>query len=493
MTESTRPRIRDTLGMAYTFQSVDRDQPFLLPPSLRDWLPADHLVWFVIDSVAQLDLGGFVRKSKKDDPRGRAALHPSMMLTLLVYAYCRGVRSSREIERLCREDVGYRIVCANLTPDHTTIARFRQRYDAEMETVFVEILRLCREAGMVKLGLVALDGTKIEANASLEANRTLASIEKEVRSILAEAERVDAAEDDLFGADRRGDELPAELADRNSRLERLRQAKQRLADEQSNREAKHQEHLQQRAEVEVREGRKLRGRKPKPPATAEDAQANVTDPESRIMKTRRGYVQGYNAQAIATREQVIVAAEVTDEANDVRQFAPMVEAMACTLRAAGFSASPVGTVLADAGYWSDANAAAVASLPIGDALIATTKDWKRRKALREQGPPRGRIPVGLNREDRMERRLRTQRGHTLYAQRGCIIEPVFGQGKDARGGRRFMRRGMEAVVAEFKLMCGAHNLLKMFTRARAAARTAEGHRVCPQPSRTAPVPTPSCA
>src|SRR5437764_2274318 len=171
--------------MAYGYRPFDRDQPFLLPPSLREWLPADHLVWFVIDSVAQLDLRCFgTRKSSKGDARGRAAFHPAMMLALLMYAYCRGVRSSREIERLCREDVAFRIACANLAPDHATIARFRQQHDAAMEAMFVEVLRLCHEAGMVKLGLVALDGTKIEANASLHANRTRGSIEKEVRRIL---------------------------------------------------------------------------------------------------------------------------------------------------------------------------------------------------------------------------------------------------------------------------------------------------------------------
>jgi len=464
--------------VAYRFLPCNRDQEFLLPPNMRDWLPADHLVWFVIDSVAQMDLRPFsVRNREREDPRGRAAYAPGMMLSLLIYAYCRGVRSSREIERRCREDVAYRIVCANLIPDHSTIARFRQQHDAAMEVVFVEVLRLCREAGMVRLGLVALDGTKIEANASLDANRTLASIEKEVRRMLDEAARVDAAEDTLFGSDRRGDEVPAELTDPNHRLERFRQAKRRLDERQSAREAKHHEHLQERAETEARTGRKLRGRKPKPPEPEPEAQANVTDPDSRIMKTQHGYVQGYNAQAIATRDQVIVGAEVTDEANDVRQLVPMVEAVEQTLKAAGLSEPQMGTLLADAGYWSEANAEAVSSLPIADALIATTKDWKRRRELHEQGAPRGRIPAGMSRQDRMERRLRTKRGRELYGQRSGIIEPVFGQGKEVRGGRRFMRRGTVAVNAEFKLMCSTHNLLKLFTRARARMRSAAAHVV----------------
>jgi len=457
--------------MAYDYVPCDRDQPFLMPPSLRDWLPADHLVWFVIDTVAQLDMRPFSSR-KKADPRGRALFQPSMMLALMVYAYCRGVRSSRVIERLCREDIAYRILCANLTPDHTTIARFRQRHDRAMKTLFTEVLRLCSEAGMVKLGVVALDGTKVEANASLEANRTKKSLEAEVERILKEAERVDAEEDVLFGADRSGDELPAELADPNSRLERLREAKQRLDTEHSEREAAHQEHLQRRADEETRRGKKLGGRKPKPPEDNQEVSANVTDPDSRIMKTRRSYIQGYNVQAIATLEQIVVATEVTDEANDVRQLEPMVKAMDETLKAAGIKEPNVGTLLGDAGYWSDENDKAVASLPVADALIATTKDWKRRKALRAEGPPRGRIPAGMSRTERMERRLRTKRGQQLYSRRGCTIEPVFGQTKEGRGGRRFMRRGKEAVAAENKLMFAVHNLLKLFVSQRVLAAAA---------------------
>lgn len=449
--------------MAHDYLPCNRDQPFLLPPSLRDWLPAGHLVWFVIDTVGQLNLREFHTR-KKDDPRGRAPFQPSMLLALLMYSYCRGVRSSRVIERLCHEDVAYRILCANLTPDHTTIARFRQQHDAAMKTLFTEVLRLCAEAGMVKLGVVALDGTKIEANASLAANRTRKSLEREVERMFEDAERIDAEEDALYGADRRGDELPPELADPTTRLQRLQEAKRRLDQEQAEREAQHAGHLQKRAETEARQGRKLRGRKPKPPEPAPEAMANVTDPQSRIMKTRTGYVQGYNAQAIATREQIIVAAEVTDQANDVQQLEPMVKAMEQTLEAAGIDKPRVGTLLADAGYWSEANERAIASLPMADALIATTKDWKRRKELRDQGSPRGRIPAAMSRTDRMERRLRTQPGHRLYAQRGCTIEPVFGQVKDARNGRRFMRRGKVAATAEFKLMTAAHNLLKMFAK-----------------------------
>lgn len=327
--------------MAYQYQPCDREQPFLMPPTLRDWLPARHLVWFVIDTIEQLDLREFHRR-KRDDPRGRAPFQPAMLLSLVMYAYCRGVRSSRMIERLCHEDVAYRIICANVAPDHTTIARFRQQHDAAMTRLFTEVLRLCAEAGMVKLGMVALDGTKIEAHASLAANRTRKSLGAEVRRMLKEADRIDAEEDELYDADRSGDELPPELADPTTRLQRLQEAKRRLDHEQAAREAQHAEHLQQRAQTEARQGHKLRGRKPKTPEPAPEATANVTDPESRIMKTRKDYVQGYNAQAIATREQIIVAAEVTDEANDVRQLEPMVRAMDEMLTAAGMGDANVG-------------------------------------------------------------------------------------------------------------------------------------------------------
>lgn len=457
--------------MAYHAIPCDRDQPFLMPPSLRDWLPSDHLVWFVIDSVAQMDMRPFTVR-KKADPRGHAMFDPAMMTAVVLYSYCRGVRSSRVIERLCHEDVGYRVLCANLTPDHTTIARFRQQHDAAMKSLFIEVLRLCSEAGMVKLGMVALDGTKVEANAALEANRTRKSLEAEVERMFKEAAQVDAEEDALHGPDHTGDEPPAGLADPNTRLERLREAKRRLDAEQTERDVAHEEHLKQRAEDEARRGKKLRGRKPKPPDGDPEAKINVTDPDSRIMKTRHGYVQGYNIQAIATKDQIVVATEVTDEANDVHQLEPMVTAMDETLKAAGIVNPDVGTLLVDAGYWSEANDKAVATLPVKDALIATTKDWKRRKALRAEGPPRGRIPAGLSRAERMERRLRTKAGQRLYSRRGCTIEPVFGQNKDGRSGRRFMRRGKVAVAAENKLMFAAHNLLKLFGNRMIAASTA---------------------
>lgn len=454
--------------MAYFERPCNRTQPFLLPPSLQEWLPPEHLAWFVIDAIGDMDLSAF-HAAKRDDPRGVANYSVSMMLPLLMYSYCRGIRSSRVIERLCSEDIAYRVLCASEAPDHSTIARFREQHDDAMNTVFTEVLRLCAEAGMVKLGVVALDGTKMEASASMAANRTRKALEAAVKEMLREAAEIDAREDALYGPDKRGDELPADLADPHTRLERLRAAKKRLDEQQAEREAQHAEMLEKRAQEEKRQGRKLSGRKPKAPEEDEEAKANITDPDSRLLKTQHGFVQGYNVQAIATTDQVVIATEVVDAANDVQQLVPMVKAMDETLKAAGMEDPKVGTLLVDAGYWSEANATAITDLPVADALIATTKDWKRRKQLREQGLSHGPMPEGMSLADKMEWRLRTETGHDLYAQRGRTIEPVFGQGKE-RGGRRFMRRGNQAVAAENKLMYAAHNLLKLF-RHRIAHRT----------------------
>jgi transposase len=287
-----------------------------MPPSLRDWLPADDLVWFVIDAVGQMDLSAFRAKCRADG-WGASAFPPEMMVTLLLYAYCTGQRSSRKIEKLCERDVAFRIVAGNTKPDHATIARFRRNDLKELEGLFVQILRLCAEAGLVKVGVVALDGTKIAANRTHEGLEK--EIAKEVARMLAEAESTDAAEDRRHGS-KRGDEMPEELRTQKSRIERLRECKERLEREAAERAAEQQRKIDERAAKEAETGEKLRGRKPKEPDPdpPPEAKANVTDPETRIMKTQRGYVQGINAQAAATQGQIILAAEVTQEANDER-------------------------------------------------------------------------------------------------------------------------------------------------------------------------------
>lgn len=455
--------------MAHNFIPCERDQQYLMPPSLHEWLPEDHLAWFVLDAVGQMDLSAFYGRYRADG-WGSAAYEPSMIVSLLLYAYCVGERSSRKIELLCEESVAFRVITANARPDHATIARFRRRHLSELKELFGQILRLCREAGLVRVGGVALDGTKMKANAALAANRTHAGlegeIEREVKRMLSEAEAADVEEDRLYG-ERRGDELPEGLRDRKGRLARLKECKERLECEAAQRAAGQERRIAERAAEEAATGRKKRGRKPKEPDAAPDgkAKANVTDPESRIMKTRSGYVQGYNCQAAVTEGQIIIAAEVTQEANDVGQLHPMLEKAAENLEAAGVEGG-AGVALADAGYWSEANVAEAD--PEGpELLIATAKDWKQRKAVREAPPPRGRIPRGLRPRERMERKLLTKRGRGLYRMRAQTVEPVFGQVKCARGCDGFVLRGLCGASGEWKLLCGTHNLLKLWRSGRA--------------------------
>ena len=450
----------------YNFIRPDRDQLFLMPPALQDWLPSDDLAYFLLDAVDQFDLTPFYAAYRADGV-GQAAFQPHMMVALLMYAYCLGVRSSRQIERLCQRDVAFRVVAGNLRPDHVTIARFRQRHTEALKGLFTDILRLCKEAGLVKVGVVALDGTKIAADAALEANRTYESIRAEVETMLQEADSKDAEEDRLYGPEHRGDELPDTMRGRNGRLERLKRCRERLEGEATAAAADHARKLAERAAKEAETGQKLRGRKPKPVSESPEAQAkaNVTDPDSRIMKTRRGFVQGYNAQAVATADQIIVAAEVTPEENDVGQLHPMLAATADELKAAGVEET-VGAALVDAGYWSEANLEQAD--PDGPELfVATRKDWKQREQMRQAPPPRGRIPGHLSPRERMDRKLLTKRGRRLYRQRSQIIEPVFGQTKECRGIDRFQRRGLANCRSEWKLICGTHNLLKLWRSGKA--------------------------
>jgi len=450
----------------YNFIRPNRDQLFLMPPALQDWLPSDDLAYFLLAAVDQFDLTAF-QAAYRADGVGQAAFQPQMMVALLLYAYCQGVRSSRRIERLCERDVAFRVVAGNLGPDHATIARFRQRHSEALAGLVTDILRLCKEAGLVKVGIVALDGTKMAADAALEANRTYKAIRSEVETMLHEAESKDVDEDRLYGPEHRGDELPEALRDRGDRLARLKQCRERLEHEAAAAVAEHAHKLEERAAREAETGRKLRGRKPVPvPETPEpEAKANVTDPDSRIMKTRRGYVQGYNAQAAATADQILVAAEVTADENDVGQLHPMLAAAANELRAAGVEET-VKAALVDAGYCSEENLAAAD--PDGPELfVATRKDWKRREQMRQAPPPRGRIPGHLSHRERMDRKLLTQRGRRLYKQRSQIIEPVFGQTKTCRGIDRFRQRGLANCQSEWKVICGTHNLLKLWRSGKA--------------------------
>jgi transposase len=340
--------------MAYNFLRGDRDQPFLLPPDLRDWLPPDHLAWFVLDVVDQLDLEPFLRGYRADG-HGHPAYDPKTLLGVLLYAYAIGVRSSRQIQRRCTEDLAFRALAGNQAPDHVTIARFRVRHQQALAGFLVQSLRLCAAAGLVRLGVVALDGTKVAANAATTASHTRDKLEAEVAEILRQAADADQREDLEYAA--RGDELPAALASQADRLARLRQAKALLEAEAAERQRRYQQRVAALAAAARAKGKqprahikpRRRDEAPNPKATA-----NTTNPDSRFMPTRRGTIQGYNAQAVTTCEQVIVAAELTQQANDLQQLDPMLAATAATLGAAGIPQRP-GRLLADCGYWSIAN------------------------------------------------------------------------------------------------------------------------------------------
>ncbi len=453
--------------MAYNLLALDREQGYLMPPSLREWLAEEDLAWFILDAVEQMDLAEFYAVYRNDG-WGAAAYDPAMMVGVLLYAYCQGIRSSRKIDRALERDVSFRVVAANQRPDFRTICRFRSEHEKALERLFVQVLWLCREAGLVKLGVVALDGAKVAANAALDANRNHEAIEEEVRRMLAEAKKVDTEEDALFGTEKRGDELPEGLGRRVERLKRLQEAKSRLEKEAEAAARAAQERLAHRQAEEAVSGKKKRGRKPKvvEPAPVEEAKANISDPDSRIMKARQGYVQGYNAQAIVSQDQIIIATGVTQDKNDVQQLKPMLETLESTLEAAGIEDRP-RSALADAGYWSEANITDCTCPEGPELLIATTKDWKQRKAAREWGCPRGRIPMDLSPRERMERKLLTRRGRRMYRLRGITVEPVLGQVKEGQGCRRFMRRGLLAAQSEWSLMGTTHNLLKLWRSGQA--------------------------
>jgi transposase len=331
-------------------REVERDQLFLMPPSVADWLPEGHLAWFVLDVVAELDLEEFYAPLR-DDGRGGASYHPAVMLAVLIYAYCTGERSSRRIERRLTEDVAYRVLTANQTPDPATIARFRRRHEAAIAQLFSQVLGLCVTAGIVDAGLVAIDGTKIAANASGRASRSRRQL---VEEILAQAEETDASEDRLFG-ERRGDELPEAWSDRRNCSARIAEALRQLDADEGSYEAR----LAAHAARTTSKGRR-RGPRPEPNAhRTKNRPSNTTDPDSRTMSTigtgARHFFPGFNAQAAATIDQVVVAAEVTQESNDFRQFVPLVHHVTENLKAARHDGT-VGTFLADAGYYSSANA-----------------------------------------------------------------------------------------------------------------------------------------
>ena len=465
--------------MAQNFVACDREQELLLPPSLREWLPEGHLAWFVIDAVAAFDLSAFYA-GYRIDGHGRPAHDPAMMVALLLYGYAIGERSSRRLERRCVEDVATRVICANQAPDHTTIARFRQRHERALAGLFGEVLALCAEAGLVRVGVIAVDGTKVAANAAPQATRDYEQI---AREILAEADAVDAEEDERFG-DARGDELPLELATAQGRRGWLREAKRRLDEQRAEearpvprdrperlREAKrrleeeHQNECRANAAYEAyrargvdKNGKKF-GRPPKPfePPSSPAGKINLSDLDSRNVKTSRGWVQGYNAQAVATEDQIVIAAEVTVASPDFGHLEPMLTAARDELRQAGIE-QPPDVVLADAGYWHQVQIERL----LGDGhTVLIPPDAKKRAGARP-GWDGGLYAF-------MRRVLETDAGGELYAKRQTMIEPIFADTKFNRRIDRFLRRGRAAARSEWRLTNASHNLLKLWRHTSAPA------------------------
>ena len=455
--------MRVSAGAGKTFRVYDQGQSFLLPPSLDDWLPADHTARFISEIVDEsLDLTSIYASYL--NATGAPPFDPRMMLKLLLYAYSTGVTSSREVERRCHVDLAFRWLSANTAPDYRSLARFRRRHLDALNDLFVQVLVLCATAGLVKLGRVALDGTKLRASASRHKAMSydrltgrIPQVEAEVAAMLAEAEAVDAAEDDEFGADRRGDELPAELATRQGRLAKMRAAKAALeadAAERAAADAEAKARQQGKSDDEVGTAVELAKSqavvKPK-------AQRSFTDPDARMMKTNHGFHYAYNAQAVADdNSQVVVATHVTQHPTDVNQLLPMLDACRRSLADAGIDTRP-NVVLADAGYCSTTN---IDTATVnGDNVLIATGRLKHHEQIPDA--PRGRIPNHLTSRQRMARRLRTKPGRTAYARRKAIIEPVFGQMKVKQNAGHLRLRGIDGAQGEFTLHAICHNLRKL--------------------------------
>ena len=433
--------------MSKTYVPYDPDQQLLLPAALQEWLPDDHLAYFISDVVDQLDLSSITARYE-GERRGGPPYHPRMMVKVLLYGYCIGVASSRRIAQRLHEDIAFRVLAANNTPDFRTISDFRKDHLAALSGLFLQVLAFCQRVGLVKLGHVALDGTKVRANASRHKAMSYkrmkekeAQLAAEVAELLRRAQEVDDEEDRRYGQDKRGDELPEELAFREGRLEKIREAMAALeAEAQAAAEAEGKEHLG---------------------VPDDKAQRNFTDAESRIMPGPGGrdFLQAYNCQAVVDHaHQVIVAARATNQSSDKQQAAAMMQETIDNVGAVPREVS------ADAGYYSAKAVDDLQALGV-DPFVAPEQTRHGRVV---PPAPRGRIPKHLSPRDRMRRKLRTRRGRQRYALRMETVEPVFGQIKAGRGFRQFLLRGLEKVNGEWSLICTGHNLLKLFRCGRLA-------------------------
>jgi transposase len=428
--------------MSKTFRPYEPEQTFLMPASLKEWLPPDHLAYFISDVVDQIDLSE-IMSSYECEERGYPPYHPRMMVKVLLYAYCIGVPSSRKIAGRLEEDIAFRVLAANNTPDFRTISDFRKEHLKALAGLFLQVLKLCQKAGLVKLGHVALDGTKIKANASKHKAMSYKRmkeeelrLEKEISELLKMAEVTDKDEDRRYGKNKRGDELPEELAFRESRLKKIREAREAL-------------------EAEAREAAAKNEKKDEDGRPKDKDQRNFTDYESHIMPAPGGkyFLQAYNAQAaVDSAHQIIVAAETTNQPTDKGQAEPMME------KVKEYTGRLPNQLSADAGYFSSETVTTLTEKGI-DVYMPPNRISHADFRL---PAPRGRIPQGLSVVDKMRRKLKTQKGRKIYGLRKELPEPVFGQIKQVRGFRQFLFRGLEKVSGEWKVICTGHNLLKLF-------------------------------
>jgi transposase len=467
--------------MSRQFRECTLDQPFLMPPSLQDWLPENHLARFIGDLVDNLDLSKIMDEYARRDGRGKPGYHPVLMVRLLLYGYCIGLVSSRKLENATYHDVACRFLAADQHPDHDSINSFRQTHLQSLAGLFTQALQMCAKAGLVKLGHVAIDGTKLKANASKHKAMSYdrmpekeKQLREEVDKLLAQAAQADAEEDANYGKGKQADELPAELARKESRLKKMAEAKASM--EQEARElaiiekAKVEKRLEERRQQEEETGKKIGGRPPKVPDPEQakpepTEQRNFTDPDSRIMLdgATKSFTYAYNAQAaVDSHNQIIVAAVLTQAANDLQQLVPMLEQVEQNLGRKPEHAS------ADTGYFSDT---AVTDKKVDgiDLLVPP----KRKKDSEEDQTDQVIVvnataaedpsePPAKTAAETMREKLQTAAGKALYKMRKAVVEPVFGQIKAVRGLRGFSMRGLEKVKAEWQIICLTHNLLKLF-------------------------------
>lgn len=464
-----------------SFRQYVPEQSLMLPPDVREWVPDGHLARFVEEVSGLFGLEEFYA-SYEEDGRGLSAYHPLLMVRLLLYGSLTGRYSSRKLERATYEDVPTRYLVADAHPDHARIAAFRTRHEKALEGIFVQVVLLCARAGLVKLGRVAIDGTKIKANASRFKSLTYAQMQEEekqwaveqVRRWMAEAERVDRAEDEEYGKHRRGDELPAELATTEKRRARIRelmeQMKQEAREKAQRDRVEAEKHLEQRRREEERRGRRFGGRPPKmpDPEKAEPkptAQRNLIDSDSRIMKdnSSNSFQQAYNAQVVVDEEnQIIVAAAVTQQEHDREQLVPMINQVKRNL------GQKPKVILADSGYWGPEQ---LTDESLNGTDLYLPPEGNNQMRRRGKASRWSRNPELL---DQLRQKMKTQVGRDQYRARQGIVEPVFGQIKHAHGFRQFLMRGLKKVSVEWSLLCTAHDLLKLYgaggmRRLRAAA------------------------